>query len=100
MEKNDRQLLLSLLKAELKNTKLVRGLESIGMNPDDFYLGISSEILKLAGFQKEEIDEELYDFYFEELDHHCQLEYMEFRQKLDSLAEELLKELEKRKNNG
>jgi hypothetical protein len=25
---------------------------------------------------------------------------MEFRQKLDSLAEELLKELEKRKNNG
>jgi hypothetical protein len=99
MRNNNKELILSLLKAELKATKVIRVLESIGVYLDDYYLDISSEILKLIGFQNE-IDEELYEFYFSELNRHCQLDYREFRQRLNCLAEELLKELEKRKVNG
>jgi len=99
MVTDNHQLILSLLKAELKATKVIRALESIGVYLDDYYLDISSEILKLIGFQNE-IDEELYDFYFSELNRHCQLDYREFRQRLNCVAEELLMELEKRKVNG
>lgn len=83
---------IPFLKAELKNTKLIRGLQSAGLNPDDYYLGVSTEILKLIGFNNAENDDELHDFYFTKLEK-CNQKHSKFMKNLSSLANELLNEL-------
>jgi hypothetical protein len=42
-------MLLSLIKDHLVYARLINGLNKIGLEPDDFYLNLSSTIFKLAG---------------------------------------------------
>jgi hypothetical protein len=43
-------IVLYLIKAELKNRKFIKGLENLGLNPELWSLDFSGMILKLVGF--------------------------------------------------
>jgi hypothetical protein len=58
-----KELILCLLKADMRNVKLIYGLESAGALVEDFYADLSCTILKLIGFNEAERTDDLYRFY-------------------------------------
>ncbi len=60
---NTRDLVIHLIKEELRNKRLMHSLEELGFDCSFFTLNISQVILELAGF-KERTDE-LYHWYFD-----------------------------------
>ena len=88
---NQIELILSLIKADLVNSKLIAGLENIGLTSEDFYLDLSIPILKLIGFQDR--DDELNTFYLNILTRLIQDNSDNFRLQKNKLAIEFYAEL-------
>lgn len=59
---NQKEMIISLIKDDLVNTKLVNGLSNIGLCPGDFHLNLSDTILNLLGLETE--DDAIQDVYF------------------------------------
>lgn len=59
--KNKEKLILSLIKDDLINVKLVNGLNEAGLNADNYYLHLSDTIFKLMGFGDDEEAETIYE---------------------------------------
>ncbi len=96
-----KELILSLIKADMCNNKLITGLEKAGMSVEDFYGDLDIQILKLMRFDSQQREDELHDFYY------CSLENLiidipveEFRERLPQLALEMYEALEKKKSAG
>lgn len=64
----DKELILSLIQAELRNSKLIHGLNTAGILVETFYTNLAAEIFGLIGFQKTEITDQLCNHYFQILD--------------------------------
>lgn len=64
---NQEKLILSLIKDDLINSKLVGGLEGIGLVADDYLLHLKETILDLMGFSKEQRTDLLYTKYMERM---------------------------------
>ena len=64
MEDN-KSLILSLIKDDLINTKLISGLENLGIDAGLYLLGISDAIFVLMGIDNDEQGEELFEYYLE-----------------------------------
>jgi hypothetical protein len=56
-------LIISLIKDDLINSKLVYGLSAIGLNASDFHLHLSTIILQLMGFKDDAYGGQLYERY-------------------------------------
>jgi hypothetical protein len=66
MEKTDnKQLILSLIKDDLINTKLISGLENLGVDAGLYLLGISDAIFVLMDIDDSKQGEELFEYYLE-----------------------------------
>lgn len=66
MEKTDnKQLILSLIKDDLINTKLISGLENLGIDAGLYLLGISDSIFVLMGVEDNKQGEDLFEYYLE-----------------------------------
>ena len=59
--KLQQQEIISLLLADMRNRKLIIGLERIGLRSDDFYTDLSECILRRMGFPA--MTDALYDWY-------------------------------------
>ena len=99
--KKNKKLILSLIKDDLTNTKLVSGLNNIGLEASNYYLHLSQTFFTLMGFGNLQQDEELYEEYFNFSEKAVTTTRIENPEQLNSLALEvynkLLAEKQKRK---
>jgi len=65
--KIDESIILSLIKDDLRNTRLVQGLNNLGLQAGDYVLDIGASILQLMGFKPEQRTEGLYAEYLDKL---------------------------------
>lgn len=61
----NKKLILSLIKDDLINTKLVNGLDALGLNAQDYLLHLSDTVFKLMGVKDDEKGEKLFEHYLE-----------------------------------
>lgn len=61
--KHDDKLIISLIKDDLINSKLVNGLIDLGMDAGTYYLHLDSTIFKLIGYTDDSHSEEIYEKY-------------------------------------
>ena len=57
---NQEKLILSLIKDDLINMRLVYGLEDLGLGADDYYLHLKETILDLMGFTQTQRNDDMY----------------------------------------
>ena len=79
--------IVKLLQEDLKNSKLLLGLNQLGIVADPYHSDLGSIILVLMGFNDN--NEDLYAFYQQQIEQLTSLETSAFHQQLDSLASNL-----------
>lgn len=57
------KLIISLIKDDLINSKLVNGLIDLGINADAYFLHLDSTIFKMVGYSDDDYSEEIYEKY-------------------------------------
>lgn len=65
--KNQKNLLLSLIKDDLINYKLVSALNALGLHATDYFLHLSDIIFDLAGFKNDAYSDEVYELYLQKI---------------------------------
>lgn len=95
----NKELIISLIKDDLRNTKLVNGLNKIGLKADDYYLHLSDTIFNLMGFEDNSQTEALIEFYYEYSNkvEECDLTFDSTQ--LDEMAMEVFERLKNINNN-
>lgn len=58
-----KEIIVRLLKDHLVHTRLIKGLENLGLTADDYYLHLSDTIFKMIGISDDK--EELYEAYLD-----------------------------------
>jgi hypothetical protein len=61
---NKKELVISLIKDNLINLKLITGLNHLGLIADDYYLGLGDTIFKLMGFEASEKSDLIFETVF------------------------------------
>ena len=91
-------LVIHLIKAELKNRKFTRTLEEVGFDTTFYSLDFSSLILDLVGFQTRSDD--TFETYHQLLETFVQsIDFKNERDNLNAIAEEFYQRLVKEKDN-
>jgi hypothetical protein len=86
------ELILHLLKAEIKNRKLLTGLINLGFDTTPYTIDFSQIVLSIIGFEK--LSEELYQYYYELLDQYCEkINIWKFGEELNDVALNIYSEL-------
>ena len=93
----DKKLIISLIQDDLVNSKLVLGLNELGVNASDYFLNLSDTIFKLMKFSDSKAEEEIYEHYLKLTKKAKHIDITESRNNLNSLAHEIYKELTKLK---
>jgi len=88
-----KELILTLIKADMRNVKLIQGLEHAGALVEHFYSDLSVVILKLIGFEDAERTDELYALYDTKMHALVDVSVEVFREKLPYLAVDFYNEL-------
>lgn len=99
MEDAKKELVLTLIKAELRNTKLIKGIQDAGLVADGFYIELSFLILEQMGFDPSCHSDDLLEVYFSMLDSKCTRPIHQFTSNINTYAEEIYAGLMKKKNN-
>lgn len=63
-----KDLLISLIKDDLVYARLLNGLADLGFDTTDYYLNLNDAVFHLAGFSREQVTEELREWYFSRLE--------------------------------
>lgn len=84
-----KELILSLLEADLRNAKLIHGLNAAGAVVSDFYTDLCTTIFKLLDFPANELRNELYDIYFDLIDDFSKKPNNDFLKNLREMALEI-----------
>lgn len=92
-----KELILALIKADMRNVKLIHGLESAGALVEHFYTDLSVVILKLIGFEEAERTDALYELYDEKMNMLIDVSVYEFTERLNYLVVDFYNELLVRK---
>lgn len=98
MEKVDHKItkhefIIALIKAEMKNRKLLLGLDNAGVQTEDFHTDLGLIILKLIGFRDVEKNDDLYDYYEYVMNGFITGEVKSFLKMQDLISEEMYKKL-------
>lgn len=91
-----KKLILSLIKDDLINTKLISGLENLGIDASRYLLGISDAIFVMMGIDDNKQGEELLEYYLELRDKKVKKFNLKKYQTLDNVALEIYKEIIKK----
>ncbi len=98
-DEKQKELILSLLKDDLVNAKLVNALNDIGLNADYYFLNLSETIFKLMGFDTSSFETDtIYEHYLYLSESAKQIDISKSRQQFDQLALEIYNELLLRKS--
>ena len=95
---NSQKLILSLIKDDLINIKLISSLQSIGLYSDRYHLHLSSTIFELMGFENNKMTDEIYDRYIELTDQVVSIDILDSDKGVEKLSLENYKELCHKKN--
>ncbi len=58
-----KSLIIQLIKDDLKNYRLVKGLNALGLTSSEYLLDIAYVVFRLMGFEEGQIDDDLHQFY-------------------------------------
>ncbi len=91
--KKEKELILSLIKDDLVNNKLLIGLDALGLRATDYYLNISDTIFSLMGFPDNTDSDRVYEHYLDLTQKAKFLNISESAHQLNQLAKEIYSEL-------
>ena len=91
--KQQRELIISLIKDNLINTKLVLGLNNLGLNAGDYHLSLSNTILNVSGVT---ISDEKFEAYQDLFKQATEID-MDHPKQLNKTAEKIYKQIIKLK---
>lgn len=94
-----KRLILSLIKDDLINSKLVNSLNEIGLNADNYFLHLKDTIFILMGFDDDEESEEIFERYIELSKKTLCIDISKSHKSMDDLALQIYIELSTRKSN-
>lgn len=83
----NQEIIIRLLKDHLVHTRLISGLDALGLCPDNYYLHLSDTIFKMIGISDEK--EELYEAYMNWCTKISQTEVFTDQKLLDEYATEI-----------
>ena len=92
-ENSHKPIILSLIKDDIVNTNLISGLRELGIDSGDYLLHIPEAILQLMGFEDGPDTDEIYDAYFDLIQHITPKSPNELRAIADENAEMIYKVL-------
>lgn len=95
----EKKLILSLIKDDLINSKLVNGLNELGLNADNYFLHLKDTVFKLMGFEDDEESEQIFERYMELSKRAMFVDISQSNKSLDDLALQIYIELSTRKPN-
>ncbi|PBQ34691.1 hypothetical protein CNR22_23920 [Sphingobacteriaceae bacterium] len=95
--KNNKKLILSLIKDDLINSKLNIGLDKLGLQPELYLLGLSDTVFILLGIKDNERGEALFEHYLELRQKVERVDLIKSYEKLEGLALEIYDDLIERK---
>ena len=98
MKAASKQLIISLIKDDLIHTKLINGLDAMGLEALDYHIHLSETVFDLLGFADNSDDD--FEFYLSELKRARRLSIRKNREAFDVLALSIYTELERRKANA
>lgn len=94
---NEKELLISLIKDDLINVRLVVGLDTVGLDSSNYFLHLSQTIFRLMGFKEDKRDNKLYDKYIRWSKKVLKIDINQEYEKLDAMALEIYLWLSKEK---
>lgn len=89
----NKKLILSLIKDDLINTKLVNGLDALGLNAQDYLLNLSDTIFKLMKIADDKKGENLFEHYLDLKDNVRFIDSAKSHEAFDELVHEIYSEL-------
>lgn len=92
---NNRSLVLSLIKEDLRCSKLVLGLSELGLDAGKYHTEISNLVFNLMGLNLD--NDQLLSMYFECVDKVTEIEDIEDQSQIQLMAEEIYNRLEAEK---
>jgi hypothetical protein len=92
-------LILSLIKDDLTNARLVSGLNDLGLDAGKYYLHLSETIFSLVGLEDIEHNEEVWEEYFRMIGKGSQIDHSQNPDQMENLAAEILLTLQKIKDS-
>lgn len=91
--KKVKKLIVSLIKDDLVNRKLLIGLNDLGLRPTNYYLNLGDTIFSLMGFTDNRKSEKVFEQYIDLTEKAKYLNLTESPLQLDNLADEIYNEL-------
>lgn len=88
-----KSLIITLIKDDLINSKLVNGLNELGLDAGKYFINSSDTVFKLMGFQNHEFEEEIFQYYLELTAKAKNIDISESNAPLDDLCLEIYNEL-------
>jgi hypothetical protein len=92
-----KRLLISLIKSDLINHKLVSGLDDLGLNALNYHLYLSEIIFELMNFRYNQQNEKNFVYYLQRLKEIKHINIKDNHELLENLALDIYKELKVRK---
>jgi hypothetical protein len=95
--KDKKSLIVSLIKDDLIHTKLINGLEALGLSALNYHLHLSETVFEIMRFPKDENTEPALAYYLAELKKADRFNMNGSHKEFDKLALSIYTELERRK---
>lgn len=96
----DKNIIISLIKDDLIYTKLIHGLEALGLSALNYHLHLCETVFEIMGFPQDESAQPALEYYLAELKKANRFNINGSQQAFDKLAHSIYTELERRVNDG
>jgi hypothetical protein len=90
---DDKELIISLIKDDLVNNKLLNGLMDIGLDPGNYFLHLSETIFNLMDFEDSTVTDDIFTYYLGLVKSVKHVDVSRCPGQLDKLANEIYLEL-------
>ncbi len=97
---SNQKLIVSLIKSDLINYKLVSGLNDLGLQAHDYLLYLSEFIFDLMEFPESEQSEQTFEQYLQRLQEVKDISIKNNHEPLDTLALDIYNDLNRHKKNN
>ena len=96
----NKKLILSLIKDDLINSKLVNSLNEAGLNADNYHLYLGQTIFELMGFKDNEETEEIFEHYMNLTKRAMLMDISQSHKPLDDLAMQIYIDLSAKRTSS
>ena len=92
---NEKEFILTLIKDDLMNIRLIAGLQAIGLkDASDYHLHLSQTIFTLLGYESDSVlEHKVYDEYYETSRSVLNIDIFKFPEKFDEFANDIYNKL-------